>query len=167
MLPISSSSILFNCNRVGRERYLQSMHEYLEIVHYEGEQLPFFGNLATYHGRVLNAQYLTNVQEHFVQMLKKYCNFMVITRLKDQVPQGLTEAQLLQNLKQCALKVKNCCLSGLLNEGLQVYQGMEEHDRGIVNDIWDILPFLFAFMQTEFYTIWLPDLQNTLNHIIN
>ena len=50
--------------------FQESVDAYRALVHHEYEEISNFNQLATYHGRMLCAQYLTNVQEHFVQFKK-------------------------------------------------------------------------------------------------
>ena len=66
------------------------MDAYRALVNHEYEEISNFDQLATYHGRMLCAQYLTNVQENFVRKVKAYCTVMIVKRLQDQVPPGLT-----------------------------------------------------------------------------
>lgn len=109
----------------------------MEMVHYRGEHLAYFQNFANYHGKILESQYLTNHQEHFVQKVKGYCTFMIVERFKDRVPQGMQRNEHLGNLRGRARRVQNCCLSTNQHPD---YADLDDYDRGIVDRIRDILP---------------------------
>ena len=126
-----------NCRRMNYDKFLQSMLEYKGLVGFEGERLKYFDNFASYHGRVLLSQYLNNIQEHFVQMVKRYCTFLIVERFKRHVPVGMTQRQHLSNLRTRATRVQNSCLS---REVLPQYHNMAPYDMVIVDTIRNILP---------------------------
>ena len=70
--------------------FQDSMLEYRALVDKPYENISYFHQLAAYLGSQLSSQYLTNIQEHFVQKIKGYCSAMIITRLKDQLPPLIT-----------------------------------------------------------------------------
>ncbi len=121
----------------GTERFRASMHDFMLFVQYRGESIRYFQNFAIYHGKMLEAQYLTNPQEHFIQKLKGYCTHMIVQTYKNQVPIGIDRDQHLSNLRARARNVQNYCL---LSNQFQVYSRMNQYDQGIVDTLLNILP---------------------------
>lgn len=72
------------------DEFQDSMLEYRALVDKPYENISYFDQLAAYLGSQLSSQYLTNIQEHFVQKIKGYCSAMIIARLKDQLPPLIT-----------------------------------------------------------------------------
>ena len=70
--------------------FRDTLTAYKAAINYQEENLSYINQCAAYHGNALCSQYLNNFQEHFVQKVKAYCTEMIVKRLRDQVPEGLT-----------------------------------------------------------------------------
>lgn len=49
------------------------VQQFMDLINYRGEGITYFQNFANYHGKILELQYLTNAQEHFIPKLKAFC----------------------------------------------------------------------------------------------
>ena len=124
-----------NSNSRGTDRFKNHIQEFMRIINCRGEGISYFQNFALYHGKVLESQYLTNIQEHFIQKVKAYCTFMIVERFKNQVPEGIQRNENLRVLRERARQVQNCCLDLQLD-----YGPLNDYDQGIVRSIRNIFP---------------------------
>jgi hypothetical protein len=76
--------------QAGYDEFLTSLTAYVALTGNRAAKIPNFQQLSHYHGNQMCAQYLTNIQEHFVQKVKTFCTEMIVKRFLDQVPQGMT-----------------------------------------------------------------------------
>ena len=126
-----------NSNFKGSDAFKQSITNYMAVTGYHGENIQYFNNFASYHGKILETQYLNNVQEHFVQKVKGFCTAMIVHRFQDDVPAGMNRNVHLRNLRGRARRVQNCCLS---TNQHQDYHNLNDYDQDVVDRIRDTLP---------------------------
>ena len=76
--------------QAGSNEFRASLTAYVALTGSRAAKIPNFQQLSNYHGNQMYAQYLTNIQEHFVQKVKTFCTEIIVKRFLDQVPQGMT-----------------------------------------------------------------------------
>ena len=77
-------------NQAGLAEFSETLTAYKQLIDYQDTNLRYIDQCAAYRGNAICSQYLTNIQEHFVQKVKAYCTEMIVKRLRDQVPEELT-----------------------------------------------------------------------------
>jgi len=79
-----------NSNQAQLVEFRNTLTAYKAAITYQEPNLRNIDQCAAYRGNAICSQYLTNIQEHFVQKVKAYCTEMIVKRLRDIVPVGHT-----------------------------------------------------------------------------